>query len=77
VFQLDGEGGINPANVKNYRYILQGIAGVKISDCSVTINAPSKIDFGVISSVTVPGLIATNPLSVTAVNSLACHTGSK
>lgn len=77
VFQLDGVMGINSTPGKNYRYILQGMAGIKVSNCSVTINAPSEIDFGVISSVTAPGLIAAKPLSVTAVKNQACHAGSK
>ncbi|RMN17069.1 hypothetical protein ALQ63_00001 [Serratia plymuthica] len=77
VFQLDGVGGINGTPGKNYRYILQGMAGIKVSTCSVTISAPTEIDFGVISSVTAPGLIAAKPLSVTAVKNQACHAGSK
>lgn len=77
VFQLDGAGGINSTPGKNYRYILHGMAGIKVSNCSVTINAPSEIDFGVISAVAAPGLIAAKPLSVTAVKNQACHAGSK
>ncbi|HID8534061.1 TPA: hypothetical protein ACXJGQ_003484 [Serratia marcescens] len=53
------------------------MAGIKVSNCSVTINVPREIDFGVISSITVPGLIAAKPLSVTAVKNQACHAGSK
>ncbi|WP_053230290.1 hypothetical protein [Serratia plymuthica] len=77
VFQLDGVGGINSTPGKNYRYILQGMAGIKVSNCSVTINAPSEIDFGVVSAVVAPGLIAAKPLSVTAVKNQACHAGRK
>ncbi|HEJ7891041.1 TPA: hypothetical protein SMI07_003087 [Serratia liquefaciens] len=77
MFQLDGVVGINSTPGKNYRYILQGMAGIKVSNCSVTINVPREIDFGVISSVTESGLIATKPLSVTAVKNQACDAGSK
>ncbi|MBH3319510.1 fimbrial protein [Serratia ureilytica] len=77
VFQLDGVGGINGGQGTNYRYILQGMAGIKVSSCSVTINVPREIDFGVISSFTASGLIATKPLSVTAVKNQACDADSK
>lgn len=50
VFQLDGVGGINAFEGKNYRYVLQGMSGIKVSSCSVTIDVPREIDFGVVSS---------------------------
>ncbi|EMP7137511.1 TPA: fimbrial protein [Serratia marcescens] len=77
VFQLDGVGGINGTPGKNYRYILQGMSGIKVSNCSVTINVPSEIDFGIIPSSTMPGVIAARPLSVTAVKNQACGADSK
>lgn len=43
----------------------------------MTINAPSEIDFGIIPSSTVPGVIAAKPLSVTAVMNQACSADSK
>lgn len=77
VFQLDGKGGINKEPGKNYRYVLHGISGIKVSECSVTINTPGEIDFGVISSTKSPGLIASKALTVTAVKSQSCLSGSQ
>lgn len=77
VFQLDGWRGINSAPGKNYRYILQGLGAIKVSTCSVTIDAPREIDFGVITSIAAPGVIGTRDLTVTATKSPACHAGSK
>lgn len=77
IFQLDGKGGINATPGMNYRYILQGFAGIQISTCSVMVDAPRELNFGTLSSAAGPGVIAVKDLTVTATKSQTCGVNEK
>lgn len=76
VFQLDGEGGLNGGEGSNYRYILKGLDKIKVSHCSVSIDAPTVLDFGSVSTLST-GVVANRDLSVTATKSSACNSNDK
>lgn len=53
IFQLDGEGGVNPERGRNYRYILKGI--MDVIQCSVSLTLPQSINFGSMATWEGPG----------------------
>jgi type 1 fimbria pilin len=76
VFQLDGKGGLNASPNANYRYQLQGLGRMEITQCVVYIDAPRELDFGTVYSNVTPGVVATKDLNVTATKSSECKAGA-
>ena len=76
VFQLDGEQGLNGGEGSNYRYILTGLNNIKVTHCSVSIVAPTELDFGSVSPLQA-GVIASRDFSVTATKNSACTANDK
>ncbi|MEW5494355.1 fimbrial protein [Enterobacter cloacae] len=72
IFQLDGVGGINGNPGKNYRYTLTGLSNINVTQCSVEVNVPDEINFGMVSWLEAGERVSQKDFTIQAVKNNSC-----